>query len=58
MLRLQRVLAMAASVALFVTAARAGPVGERHLIATNPTAALRDAAHSPAVRVTIWYPAA
>jgi predicted dienelactone hydrolase len=58
MLRLQRVLAMAASVALFVTAARAGPVGERHLIATNPTAALRDAAHSPTVRVTIWYPAA
>jgi predicted dienelactone hydrolase len=34
------------------------PVGERHLVATNPTAALRDADHRPQVRVTVWYPAA
>jgi predicted dienelactone hydrolase len=34
------------------------PVGERHLVATNPTAALRDADHKAQVRVTVWYPAA
>src|SRR5437762_2729137 len=39
-------------------AAQAGPVGERHLQTTNPTAALRDAEHKDAVRVTVWYPAA
>jgi predicted dienelactone hydrolase len=38
--------------------ALAGPVGERHLSATNPTAALRDAEHRDTVRVTVWYPAA
>jgi predicted dienelactone hydrolase len=36
----------------------AGPVGERHLTATNPTAVLRDAQHRDTVRVTVWYPAA
>jgi predicted dienelactone hydrolase len=36
----------------------AGQVGERHLTAANPTAALRDAEHRDAVRVTVWYPAA
>jgi predicted dienelactone hydrolase len=36
----------------------AGQVGERHLTATNPTAALRDAEHRDTVRVTVWYPAA
>jgi predicted dienelactone hydrolase len=36
----------------------AGQVGERHLNATNPTAALRDAEHKDTVRVTVWYPAA
>ncbi len=36
----------------------AGQVGERHLTATNPTAALRDAEHRATVRVTVWYPAA
>jgi predicted dienelactone hydrolase len=59
-------LAAAALASLFMaalslaTAARAEdyPVGERHLIATNPTAALRDADHRPQVRVTVWYPAA
>ncbi|MFI4972986.1 MAG: alpha/beta hydrolase family protein [Caulobacterales bacterium] len=36
----------------------AGQAGERHLTATNPTAALRDAEHRDTVRVTVWYPAA
>ncbi len=40
------------------TAALAGPVGERHLVTTDATAALRDAQHRPDVRVTVWYPAA
>jgi len=39
-------------------AARAGPVGERHFVTTDTTAALRDADHRPTVRVTVWYPAA
>ena len=39
-------------------AAAAGPVGERHLRTTTPTAALRDAEHRPDLRVTVWYPAA
>jgi len=44
--------------AALAQAAAAGPVGERHLQAANPTAALRDAEHRTAVRVTVWYPAA
>jgi predicted dienelactone hydrolase len=43
---------------LLAAAAAAGPVGERHLTATEPTAALRDAEHRTSVRVTVWYPAA
>jgi predicted dienelactone hydrolase len=46
---------------LFVSltgSAEAFPVGERHLVTTNQTAALRDAAHSNQLRVTVWYPAA
>jgi predicted dienelactone hydrolase len=39
-------------------AALAATVGERHLIAHNPTAALRDDQHRDTVRVTVWYPAA
>jgi predicted dienelactone hydrolase len=39
-------------------AALAGTVGERHLTAVNPTAALRDADHRDTLRVTVWYPAA
>ncbi len=38
--------------------AQAGPVGEIHRLAPDATASLRDAAHRPEVRVTIWYPAA
>ena len=37
--------------------AQSSPVGERHLTAHNPTAALRDADHKTDVRVTVWYPA-
>jgi predicted dienelactone hydrolase len=33
-------------------------VGERHLVAHEPSAALRDAAHRDDLRVTLWYPAA
>jgi predicted dienelactone hydrolase len=49
---------VAATVCGLATASHAGPVGERHLAATDPTAALRDAQHRSQVRVTIWYPAA
>jgi predicted dienelactone hydrolase len=38
--------------------AAAQTVGERHLTAVNPTAALRDAQGRDTVRVTVWYPAA
>jgi predicted dienelactone hydrolase len=36
----------------------AAPVGEAHLVAQDASAPLRDAAHRPDVRVTVWYPAA
>lgn len=39
-------------------ASPAGPVGERRLVTTDATAALRDAEHRSQVRVTVWYPAA
>jgi predicted dienelactone hydrolase len=45
-----------ASVLLWCGATLAGPVGEMHRTTTTPTAALRDAKHSPVLRVTIWYP--
>jgi predicted dienelactone hydrolase len=48
----------AMAVAALGSQAFAGPVGERHLTATNPTAALRDDQHRDTVRVTVWYPAA
>jgi predicted dienelactone hydrolase len=38
-------------------AARADAVGERHLVAQQPSAALRDADHRTAIRITVWYPA-
>lgn len=47
-----------AAILLLSESALAGQVGERHLIAVNPNAALRDAAHRDTVRVTVWYPAA
>ncbi|HTX51314.1 MAG TPA: alpha/beta hydrolase [Caulobacteraceae bacterium] len=48
----------AATVLMIDSPALAGQVGERHLTAANPTAALRDAEHRDTVRVTVWYPAA
>lgn len=47
-----------AALLLLTAPAWAGPVGEAHRTATEPTAALRDAQHRESVRVTIWYPAA
>ncbi len=32
-------------------------IGERHLITTDRTAALRDAQHRDQIRITVWYPA-
>jgi predicted dienelactone hydrolase len=52
------VLAFVSAVLLLGGPAFAGQVGERHLTAVNPTAALRDAGHRDTVRVTVWYPAA
>ena len=53
---------MAAAATAFLVAgvavAQDNPVGERHLVATNPTAALRNDDHKPQVKVTVWYPAA
>lgn len=48
---------MVAALCFIGSAAGAAPVGERHLIATDSTAALRDAQHGSQVRVTVWYPA-
>jgi predicted dienelactone hydrolase len=55
-----KLFALALAATFIATAALADgfPVGERHLVAANPTAALRDADHKPDVRVTVWYPAA
>jgi predicted dienelactone hydrolase len=55
-----KLLAVAVVAMFTATAALADdfPVGERHLVASNPTAVLRDADHKPDVRVTVWYPAA
>ena len=52
------VLVLLSAASLLSGRAFAGQVGERHLTATNPTAALRDAEHRDTVRVTVWYPAA
>jgi predicted dienelactone hydrolase len=38
--------------------ALSAPVGEIHRVATEPTAALRDAQHRSEIRITVWYPAA
>jgi predicted dienelactone hydrolase len=51
-------LGLVVTIACFAAAARAGPVGERHLMTTDATAALRNADASSGVRVTVWYPAA
>ncbi|WP_159017586.1 alpha/beta hydrolase family protein [Cognatiluteimonas profundi] len=38
--------------------AHAGAVGETHRVAHTPSAAIRDARQSDALRITVWYPAA
>ena len=58
-MRITKLLAMATAALCLASGAEAeSPVGERHLEAVNPTAALRDAEHRATVRVTVWYPAA
>ena len=44
--------------ALFAHPAAAAAVGERHLVAYESAATLRDSAHRDTVRVTVWYQAA
>lgn len=52
-------LIVAGIIALFpVSLAKAFPVGERHLLATEASAKLRDAQHRDQLRITVWYPAA
>lgn len=53
-----RFLALAAAWLGLCALARAGVVGETHRVAHTPSAAIRDAKHSDAVRITVWYPAA
>jgi hypothetical protein len=36
----------------------AATVGERHLVAHEASAVLRNASHSDELRITVWYPAA
>ncbi|MFL5298431.1 MAG: alpha/beta hydrolase family protein [Phenylobacterium sp.] len=55
--RFRNLLAAAALFACASGAARAEAVGERHLTAVQPSAALRDAAHRTELRITVWYPA-
>lgn len=46
------------SAALAAWPAMAATVGERHLLAHEASAALRNASHSDELRITVWYPAA
>jgi len=49
----------AALLSLSLTAfAEASTVGERHLVAHEASAALRNASHGDDLRITVWYPAA
>ena len=45
-------------VALATGTAAATTVGERHLVAHEASAALRNASHDDDLRITVWYPAA
>jgi predicted dienelactone hydrolase len=44
--------------AVVAGAATAATVGERHLVAHEASAALRNASHNDDLRITVWYPAA
>ena len=57
MTRILACLAATAAALCLHGAAQAAAVGERHLVTTDTTAALRDAEHRPQLRVTVWYPA-
>ena len=54
----ERGLAILLAASLRTGAAAAATVGERHLVAHEASAALRDASHSDELRITVWYPAA
>jgi predicted dienelactone hydrolase len=43
--------------ALAASTAAASTVGERHLVAHEASAALRNASHDDTLRITVWYPA-
>ena len=43
---------------LSASSAAAATVGERHLVAHEASAALRNASHDDNLRITVWYPAA
>ena len=58
MRRLGLAFAICAALCGLAVRAWAGPVGERHLIASDATAALRDSWHLSLFRVVVWYPAA
>jgi predicted dienelactone hydrolase len=45
-------------IALAAKTAAAATVGERHLVAHEASAALRNASHDDNLRITVWYPAA
>jgi predicted dienelactone hydrolase len=42
----------------YISPAAAFVAGETHRTANQPSAAIRDARHRPALRITVWYPAA
>jgi predicted dienelactone hydrolase len=58
MKRIVSLVIVAAAVCSLSARSQASPAGERHLVTSDDTAALRDAQHRSQVRVTIWYPAA
>jgi len=55
---MRRLAVLAGLLALWAGAAQAYPVGERHFLTSEASAALRDAQHRDTLRITVWYPAA
>ena len=47
---------IASAAFILTTPASAHIAGERHLTANEPSAAVRNADHSPTLRITVWYP--
>jgi predicted dienelactone hydrolase len=56
-MRLTNAIPAMLSATLAITSAAAATVGERHLVAHDASAALRNASHGDELRITIWYPA-